>query len=69
MIAFIRIPFELNNFWKYSIVILLSSLSIYGVALGKIMVHELYYRGGFQIIACTSDLSTDISEITTIIYK
>lgn len=65
----IRIPFELNNLWKYSLVIILSALSIYGVALGKIMIHELYYRGGFQIIACTLDMSHQILEITAIIQK
>lgn len=64
-----RIPFELNTFWKYLVVITLSALSIYGVALGKIIIHELYYRGGFQIIACTIDLSTEIKETTSIIYK
>lgn len=63
------IPFELDNLWKYSLVIILSALSIYGVALGKIIIHELYYRGGFQIIACTLDMSDQISEITSIIHE
>lgn len=62
-----RIPFELNNLWKYSVVITLSALSIYGVALGKIIIHELYYRGGFQIIACAFDLSNEIKKTTSII--
>ncbi|XP_031619287.1 odorant receptor 9a-like [Contarinia nasturtii] len=66
---YFSIPFEMDNLWKYSLVITLSALSISGVALGKIIIHELYYRGGFQIIACTMDLSHEISQITSIIHE
>lgn len=64
-----RIPFELNGWWKYSLVIVLSTLSIYGVAFGKIIIHELYYRGGFMIIACTVDLDNQIIETNNVIQK
>lgn len=63
----LRIPFQLDNFWKYSLVIGLSALSIYAVALGKIIIHELYYRAGFQIIASTMDLSEEIRATSSII--
>lgn len=59
----------MDNLWKYSVVIMLSALSIYAVALGKIIIHELYYRAGFLIIASTMDLSCEILQTTSIIHK
>lgn len=63
--TFVRI----DNICAYSIMIVVSALSIYAVGLGKLFVLELYLRGGFNIIACSKDLKNEIDNTDFIISE
>lgn len=63
--TFVRI----DNICAYSIMIVVSALSIYAVGLGKLFVLEMYLRGGFQLIACSKDLKNEIDSTDFIISE
>lgn len=63
--TFVRI----DNICAYSIMIVVSALSIYAIGLGKLFVLELYLRGGFNIIACSKDLKNEIDNTDFIISE
>lgn len=64
-----RTFFRIDNICAYSIMIVISALSIYAVGLGKLFVLELYLRGGFQLIACSKDLKNEIDNTNLIISE
>lgn len=63
--TFVRI----DNICAYSIMIVISALSIYAIGLGKLFVLELYLRGGFQLIACSKDLRNEIDNTDFVISE
>lgn len=69
MFVLIRTFFRIDNLWAYSVMIVISALSIYAIGLGKLFILELYLRGGFQLIALTEDLNHEIRNTNSIIAK